>query len=423
MRRFLVVAGVLILAGGAAAAYFLTRDRFGGDVHGSSSGFNSTQTVRPPRARHGIVSPMFGDVPQRLHVGVGKVRPPFRLVWQGGGTSLVEFPPAVAYGYLYYATLKGDFIAISTRTGQPLWTEHVGRCEAAQPAVSKDMGGTVFETFLNREPCPDGVTNPGDGLVLAVGAGRPHPLRWKRNLGASETSPLIVGSRLYIGTAQGNVYCLHADTGKTIWHYHAAGAVKGAIAYDRGKVFFGAYDGHLYALSAATGKLRWRASSARDFTGGHGRFYSTPAVAYSRVYLGSTDGKVYAFDERTGRLVWSHGTGAYVYGSPAVDGGRVFIGSYNHRFYALNAATGETVWAFTADGSISGSPTVVGRLVYFASLGRPGARRTYGLDVRTGKKVWVWRDGGFSPVATDGSKLYVVGWGKIYAFEPRKRRG
>ena len=419
-RRFLVAAGIVILLAGAAGAYLLTKHRFGGNVLGSSSGFVSTQTVRPPRTGKVLVSPMFGGVPERLHVGIGHVRPPFRLVWTANGTSLVEFPPALAFHYLYYATLSGDLIAVSTRNGRRLWTVHMGRCEAAEPAVNTFGGGTVFETFLYRQPCRAGVKNPSDGLLLAIAAGRTHVVRWKRNLGASETSPLIVGGRLYIGTAQGDVYCLDANSGKTIWYYHVAAPVKGAIAYDRGKVFFGAYDGHLYALSAAKGKLVWTASSARDWTGGAGRFYSTPAVAYSRVYVGSTDGKVYAFDERTGKLAWARGTGGYVYASPAIDDGRVFIGSYSHRFYALDAVTGKTLWAFTADGPISGSATVVDGLVYFANLGSRGNRRTYALDVRTGKQIWLWRDGGFGGAVTDGEKLYLVGWGKVYAFKPRR---
>jgi outer membrane protein assembly factor BamB len=288
--------------------------------------------------------------------------------------------------------------------------------------VNTYKGGTVYETFLNKQPCKR-VDDPADGLLLALAAGRPHTVRWQRNLGASETSPLIVGKRLYIGTAQGNVFCLDARTGKTIWQYHVGAPVKGAIAYDGGKVFFGAYDGHLYSLGAASGKLIWTASSASDFTGARGHFYSTPAVAYSRVYLGSTDGKVYAFDEATGKLAWAHATGSYVYGSPAVYGGRVFVGSYNHVFYALDAATGAPDWTFTANGPISGSATVVGGLVYFANLGTRDSRRTFALDVRTGQKVWQWRDGGFTPVVTDGSKLYVVGWAKMYAFTPRRSHG
>jgi outer membrane protein assembly factor BamB len=388
-------------------------------VLGSSSGYNSTETTPAPKPRGGIVSPMFGVGPEHLHVGVGHVRPPFKLDWTANGTSLIELPPAIAFHHLYYATFAGKLMAISTSDGARLWGIHVGRCEAAAPAVSAYGGGTVVETFLNRQsgggPC---AANPASGLVLAVAAGPSHALRWKRNLGASETSPTVVGSRLYIGTAQGNVYCLRVSDGKTLWSYDVGEPVKGAIAYDRGRVFFGSYDGHVYSLTAATGKFVWTSPS----TPGH--FYSTPAVAYSRVYVGSTDHAVYAFDERTGARVWSYATGSYVYGSPAVSAGRVLIGSYDHVFYALNAATGSREWTFTAAGPISGSATVVGRLVYFShntSNGGPGARHTYALDVRTGREIWSWPDGAYASVATDGAKVYLVGWGRIYAFSPRRQ--
>jgi outer membrane protein assembly factor BamB len=415
-RRLLVAAGVLIVLAGAGTAYYVSKHRYGGNVRGSSVEYVPTQTVAPPRP-DSLVSPMFGGEPQHLHVGVGKLRPPFRRDWVSGGTSLVEFPPAVAFHYLYYASLSGNLIAVSTRNGRRLWTVHVGRCEAASPAADRLGRGSVYETFLNRQPCGTEAVRTGDGELLVVAAGPSHKLRWSKHLGATETSPLIVGPRLFVGDAEGNVYCLRTVDGRTVWRFHAGGAVKGAVAYDRGRVFFGAYDGLLYALRASDGKLLWRAESNRDWFGGHGTFYSTPAIAYSRVYLGSTDGHVYSFGEQSGRLRWSYATGGYVYGSPAVWQGRVFVGSYSHTFFALDAATGGVLWKFRANGPISGSATVVDGIVYFATL----ARRTYGLDALTGKQVWTYPDGAFTPVVTDGKKLYVIGWGKVYAFSPRRK--
>ncbi|HZT54497.1 MAG TPA: PQQ-binding-like beta-propeller repeat protein [Gaiellaceae bacterium] len=416
MRRLIAAAGVLILLAGAGTAYYLSRHRFAGSVRGSSVEYVPTQTVAPPPPGAGLVSPMFGGEPQRLHVGAGRVRPPFRLDWVSGGTSLVEFPPAVAFGYLYYASLNGNLVAVSARNGRRLWTVHVGRCEAASPAVNRLGRGSVFETFLNRQPCGRNAARRGDGELLALAAGPSHRLRWRKRLGASETSPLIAGDRLYVGDAEGNVYCLRPLDGSTVWTFHAGGAVKGGLAYDRGLVFFGSYDGDLYALRASDGALVWRAQSDRDLLGGHGTFYSTPAVAYSRVYLGSTDGRVYSFGERSGKLRWSYATGGYVYGSPAVWEGRVFVGSYDHTFYALDAATGTLLWRFRANGPISGSATVVDGIVYFATL----RRRTYALDARTGRQVWTYPDGAFTPVVTDGRRLYLVGWAKVYAFSPRR---
>jgi hypothetical protein len=34
--------------------------------------------------------------------------------------------------------------------------------------------------------------------------------------------------------------------------------------------------------------------------------------------------------------------------------------------------------------------------------------------------VWTYPDGAFTPVVTDGHRIYLVGWGKVYAFSSRK---
>jgi outer membrane protein assembly factor BamB len=133
------------------------------------------------------------------------------------------------------------------------------------------------------------------------------------------------------------------------------------------------------------------------------------------VYIGSTDGKVYSFGAHSGKLRWSRGTGGYVYGSPAIWRQRVLVGSYSGRFYALDAATGDVKWEFKAGGPISGSATVIDGIVYFATL----KGRTYGLDAATGKQVWSFPDGRYTPVVADRNRLYVVGYAKVYAFEPK----
>src|SRR5207302_453211 len=79
---------------------------------------------------------------------------------------------------------------------------------ASTPAVDRLGRGSVYETFLNRHPCGRDAATRGDGELLVVAAGPSHRLRWKKHLGASETSPLIVGNRIYVGDAEGNVYCL-----------------------------------------------------------------------------------------------------------------------------------------------------------------------------------------------------------------------
>ena len=61
------------------------------------------------------------------------------------------------------------------------------------------------------------------------------------------------------------------------------------------------------------------------------------------------------------------------------------------------------------------SASVVNGIVYFSTL----QRRTYGLDARTGRPVWIYPDGEYTPVVADAHRLYVVGYRRVFAFAQR----
>ena len=416
MRKAVIaVLAALVLVVGVRIGVALYRKHQGRDVRGSSTvEFVPTEIPKPPPPRRlaQIAWPTFGHDAARLHVAPAtRLRPPFRTTWVAGGRSLLEFPPAVGYGRLFLANGAGNVLALSARTGRRAWDYNAKRCVAASPSIGRYQGGTVYETFLNRMPCSAKRPEDGEVVALSVGTGQ---VRWRRHIGASETSPLLADGRIYVGDWLGKVYALDERTGKILWTFRTGGPIKGAVAQSGNRLFVGSYDGHLYALSASTGRLIWRASGDARLLG-HGTFYSTPAVAYGRVYIGSTDGKVYSFGAGSGKRRWSHSTGGYVYGSPAVWNRRVYVGSYDHNFYAFDAATGAVVWRFPANGPISGSATVIGGIVYFATL----RGRTYALNARSGKLVWSFPDGKYTPVVADRTRLYLLGFGKIYGLVPR----
>jgi outer membrane protein assembly factor BamB len=414
VKKLIALAGALVVlvAVGLVAAYVIEKRHAARNIRGSSTiEFVTTETVPTiPEDLKTVQWPMYGFDPQRARaVEARGVRPPFTRKWVAGGKTLLEFPPAIGYGRLFIANNAGDVYTVSTKTGARAWTKHVHRCVAASPVVH---AGTVYEVFLNKPPCNAKPSRKLTGEVIAFTTGL-GKVRWRKTIGPSETSPLLVDGVLYIGDWRGNVYALDEETGRMRWHYHVRGAVKGGIAYAGGRIFFGAYDAHVYALDARTGKLVWSAVS-QDRLGGRGNFYSTPTVAYGRVYVGCTDGKVYSYGATSGKLRWSHSTGGYVYASPAVWNKRVFIGSYSKKFFAFDAATGDVSWTFEANGKISGSPTVIGDVVYFATL----KGKTYALNARNRKLLWTFPDGKYSPVVSDGKRLYLVGYAKLYGLVP-----
>ena len=248
-RALLAVLALLLLAAGLVGAYVITKMRASRDVRGSSTvEFVTTAGPDEPVVRpqnDTVAWPMYGYDQRRARVGPGRFRPPFQRQWVFGARNLIEFPPAVAYNRLFFTNNSGVMFGVGAKNGGRAWRWRSGRCTASSPAVS---GRLVIQVFLARLPCNregDGL----DGLVVAfyVGSGK---VRWKRRIGPSETPPLIVQGRVFVGDWNGNVWALRANTGAVLWRFHADGKVKGGVTYAAGRVFFGSYDHRVYSLDA-----------------------------------------------------------------------------------------------------------------------------------------------------------------------------
>lgn len=402
IRRLAIVAlGAVLVAGALTAVYFRVWRHHAPLIRGSTTTEYAPTRVPPkPLAEPGVAWPLYGYDQERLRFAPGiHLRPPFRRLWTFHGLALLEFPPVVGYGRVYIANFAGRLFAIDAATGKTRWSYASGRCGWASPALANHL---VFETFIGNSECH---SNARDGEVAAFDARSGRP-RWIRRVGPTESSPLVAHGVVYAGDWNGRVWALDAATGQVRWTTDLHGAIKGSLALTGQRLFIGTYGGDVVSLDARTGRVLWR-------SGGHSRIYSSPAVAYGRVYIGSLDGGVYAFGATTGDLLWAHPTGGYVYASPAVWHGLILIGSYDHTFYAFDAGTGDIRWRFDANGAISGAATVIDGLVYFSSF----KQRTYALDAANGRQITTWPDGKYSPAVADSKHLYLVGLGRVYAFE------
>ena len=403
-RRAVLVLCAVILA--AAGFVVLLHSRGNGDLRREES------TTVATRTSAAVDWPTYGRDNARTHAATFHLGPPYRRLWSVyGDSSFIEFPPVVADGHLYFATDRGRAAAVDSRTGRRLWQRPLGHCVAASPAVA---GTIVLLSTMGPPPC-----DRGRGGLLALDS-RSGLIRWRFPTAPIESSPLVFGDVAIVGARDGRIYAVDVRTGSMRWRYQTGAAVKGGAAAAGGIVFIGSYDGYVYALRGSTGKLVWRAR-----TPGPGHFYATPSVGAGVVFIGATDGFVLALDAGTGRLRWRRRLPSFVYASAAIAGKRVFVGSYDHRLYAFDAATGRSVWSVRGPGPVSGAPTVLGDLVFFSTCGScsrfesdPAARRTFAVDTRSGRIVWVYPDGEYSPVVTDGVRLYLTGFTTIYALAP-----
>jgi outer membrane protein assembly factor BamB len=360
--------------------------------------------------------PLFGRVPERTHYLPSHARaldPPLRQAWSINTHGLIEFPPAISGGVAYLVNKFGNSMAIRLRDRKVLWrleTDPRNHGEPNDVTAPVYADGKVFFAFL-------------DGDLVAVDAAT-GKRAWTRNLHTHlESSPLVASGTLYIGTNGTNVVALDDADGQVRWQFNSPDAIKASPSLHRGRLFVADYAGSMFALDAADGRVLWRTNTTRVPPYGRGGFFSSPAIAFGHVYAARDDGTVFGLDERTGKVAWSFPTDAPVYGSPAlaqVPGTppSLYIGSENGRLYALDALDGKPRWRYDVGGPVPGTATVIGHTVYSSSF---TSGNTVGIDARSHRKTFELHQAGYTPVVSDGKRLYLVGYFDLIGLAPTKR--
>jgi outer membrane protein assembly factor BamB len=359
--------------------------------------------------------PLFGRVPERTHYLPDEGRhldPPLREAWSVNTHGLIEFPPAIANGVAYVVNKFGNCKAVRLSDREVLWELKLHRNHGKPTDVTAPVyhRGLLYDAFLN-----------GD---VAASDSQTGKRVWVRNLHSHlESSPLAVGDTLYLGTDTTDVVAMSASDGSTRWRFNSPGAIKASPSFHDGRVFVADYEGSMFALEADSGKPVWRANTTRVPPFGEGGFFSSPSVGFGRAYAARDDGTVFAFDENTGKVDWSFDTGGPVYGSPAIahvpgTPPSVYIGSEDDRFFALDARTGKPRWHFDVGGPVPGTAVVIGHTVYTSSF---KTIETIGLDTRTGNKTFEIGQAGYTPVISDGRRLFLIGYFALIGLEPTKR--
>ena len=246
---------------------------------------------------------------------------------------------------------------------------------------------------------------------------------WRRPL-ASESTPLVVGRLVYVGAWDRRVYALFARTGAVAWSFRTDGEVNSSPAYSSGTVYVGTSGGSIYALNARSAGCAGARSFSR-FAHGREYFYATPTVAYGRVYASNTDGTVYAYGAATGHLPGPSTPEPTSIRRPRCGAGACTSAPTTGASTRSTRRQGTSCGAGTLPGSIHGAPTVMDGLVYFATCGtcgqrgsryaKRGPRATFALDALTGKLVWRFPDGHYSPVVADRTRVYLAGSTRVYA--------
>lgn len=250
-----------------------------------------------------------------------------------------------------------------------------------------------------RGPDRSGVSNER-GLLKEWPAGGPKLLWQVNDLGDGYSTPVVVGSRIYMMSNHGMdneyVQAISAVDGKVIWTTRVGNVgnpnqnpsypkarstptIDGDLLYTLGS------DGDLACVETKTGKIRWAKNLRQEFGGqpGEWAYAESPLVDGDVVLItpGGATATLAALNKKTGAVIWKS---AVPGGDPAGYASAIIVQAAGRKQYVqllakglvgVDAKTGQFLWRYAdvAKGPAQYfTPVVRGEFVYEGALGVGG---------------------------------------------------
>jgi outer membrane protein assembly factor BamB len=375
---------------------------------------------------------MFMADPEHTAEGAGPTNLALKWKFQSGATIVSQ--PTESQGVTYFGSLDSNIYAVDANTGVKKWAFKTGFQVKSSPAV---VNGKLY-------------TGADDGNVYCLDASTGAKL-WetsaggvtKNLLGAGNylniappvrSSPMVVGNKVYVGTLDGNLYCIDANNGNTVWKFATNGPILATPTIVNGKIYFpsctGGYPiylaapsptGDFYCLNADSGSVVWHKEIpyVLNETVGWGNYiFASPTVAQGMVYVSNGYKFNYALDANTGATIWTttqrvnpinggQNGGVIQMNAPLYKYGKLYFNDY-YGISCRNATDGTELWFtyISRENLDQGLTYAYGRVYTVTEFGT-----LYVLDALTGKKLSYYEFGGSyqmhsSPSLYNGS-LYI----------------
>jgi outer membrane protein assembly factor BamB len=266
---------------------------------------------------------------------------------------------------------------------------------------------------------------------------------WSKNVGNgvadyfSRLKPVAGYGKIYSANRIGDVYAFDLDTGKKVWHADLqknsssdsffasskSALLAGGPTIGMNKVFIGSENGEVYSLDADSGSLVWQAQVK-------GEVISAPAVDNGTLVVNSASGILKAFDATEGTEQWKIEQDVPALtlrgvSSPALAGGGAVIGSSDGTLTVFILESGQQGWTVEvgeASGStelervidIDSKPLIYGDKVYAISA----KGNLVALDLRSGRMLWKRQYSSFRQLSMSGNNLFLTDVkGHVYAID------
>lgn len=331
------------------------------------AGCSGLKLAAPPRhPESGII--MLGGSPARNNDLRNVPPPPLSPEWEQDLTAGIgDGAPCLVDSLLIIGNLRGELYALHAATGKRFGWVTLGGAIQGTPVVT---GATVIVPLAG-----------GRESVVAYDLVDAR-IRWRFAGPDVLSSPLLLGTSVYIADVHGVVTCLASATGHKIWSFAlpANTTLKGVRSSPAGEdsaVVFGADDGYLYCCNARTGAMRWRVNAGAPIQ-------ATPVIHQGTVFAGTLNGDLLGVDLASGTLRWTAHPGPSICGAVIADSAAVIVGTTGGHIVAVDPTTGVPRWDTDVRSPIDAGLLGAGDIVYAGTL----KKELIAFSRPTGKILW-----------------------------------
>jgi outer membrane protein assembly factor BamB len=237
-----------------------------------------------------------------------------RIKWTRKAGDAPSSSPALSETHVFVALINGRVEAFPIEdTKQPIWYyQSSGRAYYKPVATAKSIS---WATDLG---------------YLYVGRLNPLNLLFRLETGGEiVASPTGMDPYLLVGSTDGNLYCVHEQSGVEHWRYITGYPITKTPAVVGEQVFITSQEPRLHVLDATTGRRQWTIAGVAQFV----------ALGKQHVYATDRDGSLLVLDAKTGGLVGRlphHRKQSWSAQSPWSERGPALVNDQNDRIFLVS---------------------------------------------------------------------------------------
>ncbi len=250
--------------------------------------------------------------------------------------------PKIVFDTAYVGTFNetggtGDVVALWATNGTVIWKHAApGSISFSSPAI---VNGTLFVGVIGRYNTSTQITYDPPYGVLALDAATGGQRWFHATTAPVAASPLVLGSRVFVPSEDGNLLALNASSGGLLWQAPVDAGISSPAWTGTSLVVGGGSfgsPGTVTALDPATGASLWTYTP-------NGPVQSSITSADGQVFFATNTatGRIYSLNATSGRLVWDYTPtpAQFILATPVAADGFLFGASDNGRVYAFKRTT------------------------------------------------------------------------------------